>query len=406
MTTFIRYDELTWPDIQDLSRDIPFILTLGEGYDLERIARILDVPQLVLLPSLPYGWQSSAASVSESMLRRLVRAIFNGPLEEGFTRLYVLHPGPEDLSDPAYAHLHVERSAPPAVPLAATPQRVILIPCGHTEQHGYHLPMNTDTVIIGAIAAATVDSIPDEAEMLPPLPYGVSMYRSSFAGTMNLGGRVFEDFLIEVVDGLVTRGADRFYLMSGHGGNSSFLHNAVKYIGDRHHQVFAATTFLHTSGHLGAPALDALRGSPLGGMGHACELETAYLLHLRPDLCHMERVVDEPDFISTPNYYMDWIEGGALILTSPWEDDTLTGAYGSGSYATAEKGEVWFNVAVEEKIVHVREIHEQARLRLARRAEQKAQGLNPQSVLDRQPWRNPADSRPPDNNPNPESELA
>jgi creatinine amidohydrolase len=229
--------------------------------------------------------------------------------------------------------------------------------------------MSTDTVIIGTIAERVVAAIPDEAEMLPTLPYGVSMYRSAFAGTFNMGGRIFEDFLLEVLDTLIARGADRFYLMSGHGGNSSFLVNAVKYIGDRHWHVFATTAFLHTSGHLGVPALEQYRKSGIGGMGHACELETAYLLLLRPELCHMERVVDEIEFIRTPNYYMDWIEGGALIMSAPWEDDTLTGSYGAGSLATAENGARWMAAAVQEKIEHVHEIHEQARLRLARRAE-------------------------------------
>lgn len=324
------------------------------------------------------------------MLRRVVAGVFSGPLEEGFERPVVVHAGAEELASGPIQHVRsvLRQSRLPDAQPAATPQRVILIPCGHTEQHGYHLPMNTDTVIIDAIARGTVQQIPDEAEMLPTLPFGVSMYRSSFAGTMNMGGRVFEDFLLEVIDGLVARGADRFYLISGHGGNSSFLHNTVKYAGDRHRHIFAATTWLHTSGHLGAPALEQYRRSKRGGMGHACELETAYLLHLRPDLCRMERVVDEIDFISTPNYYMDWIEGGALIMTATWEDDTLTGSYGAGSVATAENGARWLEIAVQEKVAHVQEIHEQARLRLARRAEQQAAGLTPYSVLARQPWRN------------------
>jgi creatinine amidohydrolase len=185
---------------------------------------------------------------------------------------------------------------------------------------------------------------------------------------MNMTGRVFEDFLLEVLDVLVARGADRFYLMSGHGGNCSFLHTVVKYTGDRYRHVFAATTWLHTSGHLGIPAIEQHRRSKRGGMGHAGELETAYMLHLRPDLCRMERVVDEIEFISTLNYYMDWVEGGALIMSHPWEDDTLTGAYGAGSLATAKNGERWLKAAVQEKIDHVREIHEQARRRLAKRA--------------------------------------
>ncbi|MEZ4583838.1 MAG: creatininase family protein [Caldilineaceae bacterium] len=80
--------------------------------------------------------------------------------------------------------------------------------------------------------------------------------------------------------------------------------------------------------HLEAPAIAAHRVSAPGGMGHAGELETSMLLHLRPDLCHMARVVDETDFIATPNYTMDWIEGGALVANPPWDDDTATGAYG------------------------------------------------------------------------------
>lgn len=387
MTILIHYDEMTWPDVVDLPRDVPIVLPLGEGYDPERIAAGVFSEQICLLAPLPYGWQGSLLPVNEEMLRRIVFAILSGLREQGFTRLFVLHNGPEDLNILGIRQLRGARHEPETTAPFATPQRVILIPCGHTEQHGYHLPLNTDTVIIDAIASGTVQAIPDEAEMLPSLPYGVSMYRPSFAGTLNMGGRVFEDFLLAIIDHLVAKGADRFYLMSGHGGNSSFLHNVVKYAGDRHHHIFAATTWLHTSGHLGASALEQYRRSPRGGMGHACELETAYLLHLRPDLCKMERVVDEPDFISTPNYYMDWIEGGALIMSAMWEDDTLTGAYGSGSLATAENGERWLRIAIEEKVAHIREIHEQATRRLARRAEQAEQGLTPEHVLAQQRWR-------------------
>lgn len=368
MAHVTQYDELTWPEVADLPRDLPFVLPIGEGYDEGQIAQAIGADDYCMLPALPYGWQGSVVAVSPAMLKRVVAGIFSGPTEEGFSRQYVVHAGDEDVASAGIRQIKLERHPVTYQPLAATPQRVILIPCGHTEQHGYHLPLNTDTVIIGAIAEGVVGAIPDEAEMLPTLPFGVSMYRSSFAGTMNMTGRVFEDFLLEVLEVLIARGADRFYLMSGHGGNCSFLHTVVKYIGDRHRHVFAVTTWLHTSGHLGLPSIQEHRKSALGGMGHACELETAYMLHLRPDLCRMERVVDEIEFITTQNYYMDWVEGGLLIMSHPWEDDTLTGAYGAGSVATAANGERWLKAAVAEKIDHVREIHEQARMRLAKRA--------------------------------------
>ena len=116
------------------------------------------------------------------------------------------------------------------LPLPADNERdkVILMPIGHTEQHGFHLPLSVDTVIIEAIAQGTATAIPDQAFTLPVMPYGVSTHRSSFAATMNAGGRAFEDFWLAVIDVLVARGFDRFYLMSGHGGNSSFLVNVVE----------------------------------------------------------------------------------------------------------------------------------------------------------------------------------
>ena len=81
----------------------------------------------------------------------------------------------------------------------------------------------------------------------------------------------------------------------------------------------------------------------------------------------MDRVVDETDFITTPSYYMDWVEGGALIANPPWDDDTRTGAYGAGSFATAEKGKIWLEAAIAEKLMHIKEIHEQYNRREERR---------------------------------------
>jgi creatinine amidohydrolase len=369
--SIIRFEELTWPEVAALPRNLPLILPLGEGFDARQmagqVAAALDADPVALLPALPYGWAGSAVTVEPDLLRRVIAGLLSGPREDGFTRLIVAHGGEADL--PGVHSLRLDRAASPAPdPIRASPERVILIPCGHTEQHGYHLPLNTDTVIIDAIARAVVEAIPGEAERLPTLPYGVSTHRAAFAGTFNMGGRAFEDFLLAVLAALVARGADRFYLISGHGGNMSFLVNVVKYAGERHPGTFAATTWLHTSGRIAAPVVARYRRSGRGGMGHACELETAYMLHLRPDLCHMERVVDETDFISTPGYYMDWIEGGDLIANPPWTDDTQTGSYGAGSLATAEHGARWMAAAVEEKIAHVREIHEQQTRRLARRA--------------------------------------
>ncbi|PWH13004.1 MAG: hypothetical protein DDG60_11365 [Anaerolineae bacterium] len=373
MTHFFRFDHLTWPEVADLPREMPLILPLGNGYQEAQIAKALHhPPQIGLLPAFPFGWRGSGLEVSETILSQYLNNLLNSLQEDGFTRIYLLLPPPIDL-EIKHTQLHLAPASPqptptpPVLPPDSERGKVILLPIGHTEQHAYHLPLAVDTIIIEAIAQGAANAAPNFGYTLPAMPYGVSTHRDSFAGTLNAGGRTFEDFWLEVINTLVGRGFDKFYLMSGHGGNMSFLVNITKYAGDRHKRIFCATAFLHTAGPAGAAALARYRQSPIGGMGHACELETSMMLALRPDLVHMERVVDDTDFIATPSYYMDWIEGGALIANPPWDDDTISGAYGAGSLGTAEKGHRWLEVAIAEKVQHIYEIHEQQQRREARR---------------------------------------
>lgn len=367
MTEFFSFDELTWPEVQALPRHTPLIIPMGFDYHLEMLAESLqDPPRIGLLPSLPFGWQGSCLPLPESITAAYLNNLLDSLRDDGFTHVYALTPQSVDLE------LGVSRIAQPTAPQKSffsehDRDKVVVLPIGHTEQHGYHLPLSTDSLIIDAIAQGVAAAIPDQALALPVVPYGVSTHRQSFAGTLNAGGRAFEDFWLAVIDRLAAQGFTRFYLLSGHGGNSSFLVNVVKYAGERQRHILCATAWLYLSGPQGIAALEKYRQSALGGMGHACELETSLILNLRPELVHMDRVVDETDFITTPSYYMDWVEGGALVANPPWDDDTATGAYGAGSLATAEHGRLWLEVAVAEKVAHIAEIHEQYTRRIARR---------------------------------------
>jgi len=376
MTDIFAYENLTWPEVAALPRDTPLVFPLTSGHDLGLLAETLnDPPCLGLLPTLPYGWRGSGLAVSQPMLEACVTNLLDSLREDGFTRVCALTPQSLDTQSQlltshfsliSLPHLSQTQSASP-LPFDSDRGKVVLIPIGHIEQHGYHLPLSTDTLIIEAIARGVAAAVPEQAVTLPVMPYGVSAHRRAFAGTLNTGGRAFEDFYLAVIDALVVRGFDRFYLLSGHGGNCSFLVNVVKYAGERHRRAFIATAWVYLSGPEGVAALQKHRRSQIGGMGHACELETSLMLHLRPDLVDVSKAVDETNFVSTPNYFMDWVEGGALIANPPWDDDTKTGAYGAGSLATAEHGKIWLEAAIAEKVAHVAEIHEQHRRREERR---------------------------------------
>jgi creatinine amidohydrolase len=362
-----RFDELTWPEVAALPRETTLLLPLGNSSDIESISALLKTTDPVgVLPAIPFGWVGSGLEVRPQVFSALLHNLVGNLLEDGFTNVHVLAPDGLDLGADISTIGNFPDAVAPLV-LPADGNKVVLLPVGHTEQHGYHAPLSTDTLIIEAIGRSTAQAVPEQALSLPVFPYGVSTHRRSFPGTFNVGGRAFEDFWLAVLDTLVAGGFTRFYLMSGHGGNSSFLVNVVKYAGEKYPHIFCATSFLYLSGPQGVAALQARRQSGLGGMGHACELETSLILHLRPELIHPERAVDETDFITTPNYYMDWIESGALTANPPWEDDTRTGAYGAGSLGTAEKGKFWLEAAIAEKVEHVAEIHEQYLRRKERR---------------------------------------
>jgi creatinine amidohydrolase len=374
MTDIIRYENLTFPEVDVLPRDIPIVIPLGEMTDADLIKRVQHQSRsasarfaraapdrICVFPSVPFGFEGSALAVDRKLFKRVIDSLVASIEEDGFTNVKVIkHP-----STARRAHAERNEMQSKHARRSAQDARVALIATGHTEQHAFHLPLATDTLIIDAIASGVEAKMPDTIFRLPTFPYGVSMHRRQFPGTVTVDPRAWEDFWVEIVGLLHERGLRMAYLINGHGGNHSFLVNVTKFCGDRWPDMFVATSFLHTT----TDELTQYRTSPVGGMGHAGELETSYILHLRPDLVYMDRAVDEVNFTATPNYYMEWIEGGALIANPPWTDDTISGSYGAGTQATAEKGRLWLDAAIEEKIGHVQEIIEQQRRREERRAE-------------------------------------
>jgi len=111
---------------------------------------------------------------------------------------------------------------------------MVLVPVGSFEQHGPHLPLDTDTTIASAVAARVGARL--SAPVAPPLAYGSGGEHQSFAGTMSIGTDVLRLVVIELVRSLRTW-AERVVVINGHGGNMSALSAAVRQLRDEGHDV-------------------------------------------------------------------------------------------------------------------------------------------------------------------------
>ena len=156
----------------------------------------------------------------------------------------------------------------------ASPRPVLVVPVGSCEQHGPHLPLDTDTRIAVALAQALTTGAPDAAcdiSVAPAIAIGASGEHAGFPGTLSIGTDVLRQVLIEV-----GRSADwsaGVVFVNGHGGNHESVRDAV------------AT--------LEAEGRRALAWSPRipGGDAHAGRSETSLLLAIAPDVVRLHDAV-------------------------------------------------------------------------------------------------------------------
>jgi creatinine amidohydrolase len=104
-----------------------------------------------------------------------------------------------------------------------------------------------------------------------------------------------------------------------------------------------------------AAVISEVRDSDVGGMAHACELETSIYPYLHPEAVDMSAAVDERGYPETEHAWMDWSDG-PLKLMPWWSSFSESGVQGDASKATAEKGRVLFEAAVEEVAGYVTEL--------------------------------------------------
>jgi creatinine amidohydrolase len=176
--------------------------------------------------------------------------------------------------------LLAEMTSPQVRAAVAEGRSTIVVPFGALEQHGPHLPLDTDSVLgdqLGALLARRLGAL-----CAPTLRIGCSAHHLAFAGTLSLRPETLRMIVHDVVHSLAEHGFRRIILLPTHGGNEQPLAQAAAQ--SRRDGVTVVVPSLRLA--VAALLADAqARGAPVGDAGgHAGELETSLMLALAPHL--------------------------------------------------------------------------------------------------------------------------
>jgi creatinine amidohydrolase len=223
----------------------------------------------------------------------------------------------------------------PALRALSREETLILAPIAACEQHGPHLPVFTDSILCGAVAEGVESRLSDRVLLLPVLWLGASEHHLPFGGTLTATLPTYETLLVELLRPLLRDGFRRVLILNGHGGNTDPLRIALRRLdAEFPRAILTGAPYWD----LAEPELAALCRGPRKAMGHACELETSMMLHLRPDLVRTDQIADDPD--DTP----DGLRG--LMWARDFARRTDHGAVGYPQQATAASGQAMLAAAV------------------------------------------------------------
>lgn len=203
---------------------------------------------------------------------------------------------------------------------------IIVIPVGSTEQHGNHLPLNTDTNCCFTIAQRAAQSIEEfPVLVLPPVWTGYSPHHMAYPGTITLKYHTFVELLTQVAACVHAHGFKKILLLNGHGGNAAIVATMRAKLAAE--EGMSMVSYNYWDMPPVPEEMKAVSGSDKGFVGHAAEIETSLQLYLQPELVDMGAAV--------------WVPG----------------LWGDPSTGSREKGERIVNAAVKALVKILRDYH-------------------------------------------------
>jgi creatinine amidohydrolase len=242
----------------------------------------------------------------------------------------------------------------PEIGEAAALNKVVVLPVGSVEDHGYHLPLDMDHQV-EKICLEAGRRRPDLFLIAPLIPYGFNLHHLDWPGTVHVASDTFINYCLDVCKSFAHHGFKKILIMNGHGSNMPNL------------DIVARKVVLETGAHCAATiwtnlcmeAFGKMRETQRPGSGHADEIETSLYLHLDESRVQMDKAVKEiPESWATSKYFFLDLEKGAPVLFMDWWTRwNVSGVVGDPTVASKQKGEILW----EETIANMTEMAEEFR---------------------------------------------
>ena len=218
---------------------------------------------------------------------------------------------------------------------------IVILPFGAgAKEHGPHMPMNADRVVMDHLLQAAVQS--RNVIVAPPVLHGWFPAFRDFPGTEVANPNVFQDYVYEVALSLVRQGAQRIVFLNTGISKATGLPISIA---AREIRVETGTPTLVVSWD----DLDTVEGEAIAEQergGHGDEIETSINLYLQPELVNMDLAVTDYGERIPKNY--GGYQPGRLTRDESDPNYTASGIYGDATLATAEKGRRALEILTEE----------------------------------------------------------
>ena len=230
--------------------------------------------------------------------------------------------------------------------LPALSGRIFVVPLGSLEQHGKHLPLFTDSLIIGHVADRVEELCSDRIVLLPVQWLGHSPHHRRF-GCVSLDLMPYVEMIRGMCRSLVAMGARKILLLNGHGGNDVPCKAALRELKSEFESLKDLYIAFASYWNLAAAEFSAIRESPAGGMGHACEMETSVMLATHPELVDTAKATRGGPSEERGYRTIDMLKAEPYFLIAEFDEFSETGVIGMPEFATPEKGELFLEAAAQ-----------------------------------------------------------